>query len=96
MKKLGLNHDFTDLDLEEDEPLPPKYRFPNIKKYNGTDDPHIYLRQYITFMKPTGLTKAQIVKQFLMSLTGATVKWYYTLYSHVQWSWKKLCSAFIK
>ena len=58
MKKLGPNHDFSDLDLEKDEPLPPKFGFPNIKKYDGTDDPHLYLRRYVTFMKPTGLTKA--------------------------------------
>ena len=86
MKKLGPNHDFIDLDLEEDEPLPPKYKFPDIKKYDGTDDPHLHLRQYVTFMKPTGLTKAQIIKQFLMSLAGAAVKWYYTLDAHVQQS----------
>ena len=62
MKKLGPNHDFIDLDLEEDEPLPSKYKFPDIKKYDETDDPHLHLRHYITFIKPTGLTKAQIIK----------------------------------
>ena len=31
-----------------------------------------------------------------MSLTGATVKWYYTLDAHVQQSRKELCSAFVK
>ena len=62
IKKLELNHDFTDLDLEEDELLSPKYKFPNIKKYDGINDPHLYLRQYVIFMKPTKLTKAQIVK----------------------------------
>ena len=47
-------------------------------------------------MKPTGLTKAQIVEQFPLSLTGAAVKWYYTLDAHVQQNWKELCSAFVK
>ena len=84
MKKCGLHHDFTNLDLGKDEPLPLKYRFLNIKKYDGTDDPHLHLWQYITFMKPTGLTKAQIIKQFPMLLTEATIKWYYTLDAHVQ------------
>ena len=56
----------------------------------------MHLRQYINFMKPTGLTKAQIVKQFPLSLTGAAVKWYYTLDAHVQQNWKELCSAFVK
>ena len=60
MKDKGLDAaiEYNDLDLVKEEPLPPKYRFPDIKKYDGTDDPHLHLRQYITFMKPTGLTKA--------------------------------------
>ena len=86
MKDKGLDAamDYDDLDLVKEEPLPPKYRFPDIKKYDGTEDPHLHLRQYISFMKSTGLTKAQIVKQFPLSLTGAAVKWYYTLDAHVQ------------
>ena len=51
IKKFGLNHNFIDLDLEEDEPLSPKYRFPDIQKYDGTDDRHLHLRQYVTIMK---------------------------------------------
>ena len=62
IKKHRLNYDFADLDMEEEEPLPPKFKFPDIKKYDGTDDPHFHLWQYVTFIKPTGLTKAQIVK----------------------------------
>ena len=86
MKYKGLDStmDYDELDMDNKEPLPPKYKFPDIKKYDGTDDPHLHLRQYITFMKPTGLTKAQIVKQFPLSLTGAAVKWYYTLDAYVQ------------
>ena len=77
--------DYTNLTLdEEDDPLPRKYKFPNMKKYSGTDDPHLYLKQYVTYMKPTGLSKAQIIKQFSLSLEEAAVKWYYTLDAHVQ------------
>ena len=86
MKKLGLNHNFADLDLEEDELLPLNFKFPNIKKYDRTDDLHLHLQQYVTFMKPTRLTKAQIIKQFSMSLIGAAIKWYYTLDAYVQYS----------
>ena len=98
MKDKGLDAvmDYGDLDLVKKEPLPPKYRFPNIKKYNGIDDPHLHLQQYIAFMKPIGLTKVQIIKQFPLSLTGVAVKWYYTLDAHVQQDWKELCSAFVK
>ena len=67
-----------------------------MKKYYGIDDPHLHLKQYIIYMKATGLSKAQIIKQFPLSLEGATNQWYYTLDSHVQQDWKKLCSTFIK
>ena len=47
MKEKGIDAplDYTNLSLErEDEPLPPKYKFPNMKKYSSTDDPHLYLK----------------------------------------------------
>ena len=46
MKNHGLNPDFVNmgLDLEERESLPPKYQFPSMKKYSGTDDPHLHLK----------------------------------------------------
>ena len=73
-KGLDAAIEYSDLDLLKEEPLPSKYRFSDIKKYDGTDDPHLHLRQYIAFMKPTGLTKAQIIKQFPLSLIGVVVK----------------------
>ena len=44
MKKQGLNYDFANLDLEEEEPLPPKFKFPDIKKYDRIKDLHLHLR----------------------------------------------------
>ena len=99
MKEKGIDAplDYTNLSLErEDEPLPPKYKFSNMKKYSGTDNPHLHLKQYITYMKAIELFEAHIIKQFSLSLEGAVVKWYYTLDTHVQQDWKELCSAFIK
>ena len=60
LKSHGLNPNFAelDLDLKKKEPLPPKYKFPNMKKYSGTDDPHLHLKQYVTYMKATELSKA--------------------------------------
>ena len=98
LKSHGLNPDFANvnLDLGRKDPLPPKYQFPSMKKYSGTDDPHLHLKQYVTYMNGTRLSNAQIVKQFPLSLEGAAIKWYYTLDAHVQQDWKELCSAFIK
>ena len=47
MKEKGMTTpmDYADLTLDEkDDPLPQKYKFPNMKKYSGTDDPHLYLK----------------------------------------------------
>ena len=39
------SNDYTDLSLdEEDDPLPRKFKFPNMRKYSGTDDPHLHLK----------------------------------------------------
>ena len=89
--------DYTNLTLDEkDDPLPQKYKFSSMKKYSGTDDPHLHLKQYVTYMSTTELTNAQIVKQFPMSLEGASIKCYYTLNVQVRQDWEELCSAFIE
>ena len=67
-----------------------------MKKYFGTDDPHLYLKQYVIYMKATRLSNTQIIRQFPMSLEGAAIQWYYTLDAHIQQDWKKMCSTFIK
>ena len=60
LKEHGLNPNFVDLDLDlkKEEPLPPKYKFLNMKKYFSTDDPHLHLKQYVTYMKAIELFKA--------------------------------------
>ena len=77
MKEKGIATpaDYADLTLdEEDDPLPSKFKFPNMKKYSGIDDAHLHLKQYATYMKATGLSKAQITKQFPMSLEGTPIR----------------------
>ena len=64
---MELNLDFIDLHLEEEELLYLKFKFLELNKYSGTNDPYLYLKQYITYVKAIGLTKTQIVKQFSMS-----------------------------
>ena len=95
MKEKGIDAplDYTDLDLHKGgNPLPWKFKFSDMKKYARIDDPHLHLKQYVTYMSTTELTKAQIVKQFPLSLEG----WYYTLESSVQNDWKELYVVFIK
>ena len=62
-KGMTIPMDYTDLTLKKkDDPLPQTFKFSCIKEYSGTDDPHLYLKQYVIYMKPTGLSKAQIIK----------------------------------
>ena len=47
MKEKGIDAplDYTNLSLKrEDEPLLPKYKFLNMKKYSSTNDPHLHLK----------------------------------------------------
>ena len=60
MKDKGIDviMDYGDLDLDHKEPLPKKFKFPEMKKYSGTEDPHLHLKQYVTHIRTTELTKA--------------------------------------
>ena len=65
MKEKGMKAplDYTDLNLYNgDDPLPQKFKFPDMRKYSGNDNPHLHLKQYLTYMSTTELTNAQIVK----------------------------------
>ena len=82
MKEKGIDAplDYTDLDLYKgSDPLPKKFKFPDMKKYTGMEDPHLHLKQYVNYLSATELTNAQIVKQFPLSLEGTHIRWYYTL-----------------
>ena len=86
MKENGIDAplNYTDLDLYKgSDPLPRKFKFPDMKKYFGTKDPHLHLKQYVTYMSAIELTNAQITKQFPLSLEGAPIPWYYNLESSI-------------
>ena len=81
---------------EDDDPLPWKFRFPDMKKFISIEDPHLHLKQYVTHMRITGLSKVHIIKQFSLSLEGAPIRWYYFLEPYIQVDWEGLCVAFVK
>ena len=85
VKTIDAPLDYTDLDLYKgSDPLPKKLKFPDIKKYTGTKDSHLHLKQYVTYLSAMELTNAQIVKQFPLSLEGAPIRWYYALEPSMQ------------
>ena len=96
-KRINAPLDYTDLDLYKGSDfLPKKFKFPDMKKYTGTKDPYLHLKQYVTYLSATELINAQIVKQFPLSLEGTPIRWYYVLEPSVQADWKDLCAVFIK
>ena len=47
MKEKGIDAliNYSDLSLgEDDDPLPPKFRFLDMKKFTGVEDPHLHLK----------------------------------------------------
>ena len=46
MKEKGMDNfrDYSDLDLYDEDPLPKKFKFPNIKKYVSTKNPYLHLK----------------------------------------------------
>ena len=65
MRKKGIDAplDYTDLDLYKgSDPLSKKFKFPDMRKYTGTEDSYLHLKQYVTYLSETELTNAQIVK----------------------------------
>ena len=65
MKEKGINAplDYTDINLYKgSDPLHRKFKFSNMKKYSGTDDLHLHLKQYVNYLSSTELNNAQIFK----------------------------------
>ena len=64
MKGKGMDAfmDYSDMDFDNEEPLLKKFKFPDMKKYSGTKDPYLHLKQFITHIKITELTKSHILK----------------------------------
>lgn len=65
MKEKGIDSpiNYSDLSLgEDDDPLPQKFKFPDMKKFTGIEDPYLHLKQYATHIRTTSLNRSQIVK----------------------------------
>ena len=87
---------FIDLSLFKDEPLPDDFKLSNFTKFNGTTDPRVYLRQYVTFMAATKLTESQIVQFFFTSLEEGPRAWLFNLEYEIKSDWLLLTQKFIK
>lgn len=58
------------------EPFPPKFKLPNVDKYDGTLDPRSHLAIFRTTMKLQDVNNFILRRVFPSTLTGLAQKWY--------------------
>ena len=66
----------------------------NMVKFNRNADPKIHLRQYVSMMSATSLSKLQVLKIFRMLLKEAPIVWYHSLEKKVKDDWRALVEVF--
>ena len=86
--------DFDNLGLYGITGLPPKFRMPDVAKFNGSGDPKLHLKQYITIMSATTLNAEQKLGLFPLTLEGVASDWYHALPTSAKSDWKTLNEAF--
>ena len=61
----GKHEDLLDYDIMAfEEQLHVEFKMPIMTKFNGNGDPMVHLRQYVSIMSATGLSKYQVLKMF--------------------------------
>ncbi|XP_065864710.1 uncharacterized protein [Euphorbia lathyris] len=70
--------------------LPPKFKLPKMKKFDGTGDPSAHIYQYIGVMKHTILNEEQVLELFNIYLEGAAFIWFHSLPATTKRDWKEL------
>ena len=76
--------------------LPPTFQIPKFDKFKGCSDPKQHLRRCLNLAKMEGLTEAQVLYAFPLSLSGHAAKWYYSLDVAKAKMWGVLTEEFIK
>ena len=85
--------DFEDIPVAS---LSTNFRMPNIERYTGIGCPCIHLRLYSIVMRAHGLDKSQMITLFLLSLSGATQRWFASLESSRRQTWDDLAQEFLQ
>ena len=85
--------DYDSLSLFPNERLPPKFKMPNLDKFDGTSYPKSYLKMYMRAMRPLGATKEVLTQMFQSTLTESVLRWFLNLDAR---SWEDICREFHK
>ena len=59
--------------------LPPKFKISDTEKFDGTGDPKLHVKRYLSIAKMKGLHEKQTLHAFSLSLTRGASRWYYSL-----------------
>ncbi|KAA3486504.1 hypothetical protein EPI10_030407 [Gossypium australe] len=86
----------NDLSLVPDLVLPPEFKTPEFKKYNGTSCPEAHITMFCRRMIEYVNNDQLLIHCFQDSLIGSVAKWYNQLSRAQVNSWKDLAQAFMK
>ena len=88
--------DYDSLSLFLNARLPPKFKMPNLEKFDGTGYPKSHLKMYMRAMQPLGATEEVLAHMFQNTLTGATLRWFLNLDDARARSWEDIYREFHK
>ena len=76
--------------------IPPKFKAPEFKRYDGSTCPEMHLRYYCQKMSPYANQEKLLMHVFQESLTEKVAKWYYQLEEGQIHTWRDLAREFLK
>lgn len=71
--------DVHSLALFPEARLPPKFKMPDMDRFDGTSCPKTHLKMYVGAMKPLGIDEDLLAQLFQRTLKGAALKWFVAL-----------------
>ena len=88
--------DNDSLSLFPNARLPPKFKMPNLNKFDGISCPKSHLKMYMRAIQPLGATEEVLAQMFQNTLTVAALRWFLNLDDARVRSWEDICREFHK
>ena len=88
--------DNDSLSLFPNARLPPKFKMPNLNKFDGISCPKSHLKMYMRAMQPLGIIEEVLAQMFQNTLTVAALRWFLNLDDARVRSWEDICREFHK
>ena len=88
--------DYDTLSLSPNARLPPKFKMPNLEKFDRNSYPKSHLKMYMRAIQPLGVTKEVLAQMFQNTLTEAALRWFLNLDDARARNWENICREFHK